>query len=128
MWIEMTARRDGTEQDTEAVVAWYRETAASDYGRYIRSLSAEEKRQCLALRCGTRRCDYANAHDLLRRALSQCGHCPPSAWRFQATSLGRPYLVPPFEPADASLTFSLSHTRGFVGCVIGRVSAVGIDV
>jgi 4'-phosphopantetheinyl transferase len=72
------------------------------------------------------RLDYAAAHALLRRTLSEAKPgVEPGAWRFARTAAGKPYVVSP--PAD-SMHFSISHTRGLVACATGCQGPVGIDV
>jgi 4'-phosphopantetheinyl transferase len=80
-----------------------------------RFLAAEDRR------------DYAAAHALLRRMLTDAApNIAPEEWRFHRTARGKPYLPPTLAGAPP-IHFSLSHTRGLVACVISRGAAVGVD-
>ena len=69
--------------------------------------------------------DYAAAHALLRRTLSQFGDRPPDRWRFDKTTEGKPFLV---DPGAFRISFSLSHAHGMVACAVTTAGDVGVDV
>jgi 4'-phosphopantetheinyl transferase len=71
--------------------------------------------------------DFAAAHALLRRVLSTYDDTPPAAWMFEATAAGKPRITNR-GAAGSDLTFSLSHTRGFVACAVARGMDVGVDI
>jgi 4'-phosphopantetheinyl transferase len=71
--------------------------------------------------------DFAAAHALLRRVLSTYDDTSPAAWAFEATPAGKPRIARR-EAGGPGLTFSLSHTRGFVACAVARGMDVGVDV
>lgn len=71
--------------------------------------------------------DYALAHVLLRTSLSQCAAASPEDWRFTVDRFGKPSIVN--RPSSTSLSFTLSHTRGFLACAVAHApTPIGIDV
>lgn len=67
--------------------------------------------------------DYALAHALLRRTLSDREpSTDPHAWRFEADATGKPRIT-----GRAGPDFSLTHTRGLVACAVAVAGRVGID-
>lgn len=108
---------------------WFRHAEGLDehaIGRAHDGLSEQERARATRFHASRDRRDYAVAHDLLRRALSRYHAVPPGGWAFEPDALGKPRVSGPVvEPA---LEFSLSHTRGFVACAIGRAMAIGVDV
>jgi 4'-phosphopantetheinyl transferase len=113
--IMVWARR--TDHDSEAL------SAALE-----RILSPEERSRAARFVHHADRRDFIAAHALLRHALSRHdGTTRPAAWRFSNDPTGKPVLMD--APMDGQqLTFNLSHTTGFVACVVGRDRSVGIDV
>ena len=77
--------------------------------------------------------DFAFAHALTRTTLSKYDAITPGAWTFGAADKGKPFIT---SPTTQPLSFNLSHTQGFVACVVasgigGGISGgidVGIDV
>jgi 4'-phosphopantetheinyl transferase len=66
------------------------------------------------------------AHALVRQALSQYADVAARDWSFETNRWGRPEIA---GPARAQrFTFSLSHTRGLVACVIAAGVECGVDV
>jgi 4'-phosphopantetheinyl transferase len=110
--------------------AWYRMTDPIDYVRYRLALSRDELDHCDRFRFARDRCDYANAHALLRMTLSRYSSTPAHEWRFSVGAHGKPFLSPTShdEGRVEALTFNLSHTHGLVACAVARGIAVGIDV
>jgi 4'-phosphopantetheinyl transferase len=108
----------------------YRQTSSlssegiCDADRY---LSVEEKARRDRLKFPADRRDYAVAHDLLRRTLSQFSDVGPAEWRFGADHYGKPFIENSI-PGESPLSFSLSHTRGVVACAVADGTEVGIDV
>jgi 4'-phosphopantetheinyl transferase len=49
----------------------------------------------------------------------------PAESVFRPDSYGRPFLS---HPADAALSFNISHTKGLVACAIAREPEIGVDV
>jgi 4'-phosphopantetheinyl transferase len=89
---------------------------ATELQRLRRFIAAEDQR------------DYAVSHALLRRTLtSEAPHIAPEEWLFEHTPSGKPYL-PAMLAGTPPLRFSLSHTRGYVACIVSRDSDVGVDV
>ncbi len=66
---------------------------------------------------------YTVAHALLRAKLGERLGCAPLDVAFTAGPHGRPEVVP-----TSDLSFSLSHTRGLVGCGIARGVTIGLDL
>ena len=86
------------------------------------TLSVDELTRANRFRLAEDRRDYVVAHDLLRRALSRLESIPPADWLFEAGEHGKPFV------RSSDLTFSLSHTRGFVACATSRRVRLGLDV
>jgi len=71
--------------------------------------------------------DFAMAHDLLRQFLSRYDSTlQASEWQFATTAFCKPY-VSAISHKEKPIEFSLSHTSGFVACVICP-TRVAIDV
>jgi 4'-phosphopantetheinyl transferase len=71
--------------------------------------------------------EFVFAHALVRAALSRFApEVSPAAWRFARNRNGRPFISYPQN--SEPLHFSLSHTDGFVACVVSRCERIGIDV
>lgn len=85
-------------------------------------LSRAEREQFERLLRPDDRRDYALAHALLRQTLAASGSHAAADWQFTADDRGRPAL------ANGQLVFSLSHTRGLVGCAVSTRGQVGLDV
>ena len=62
----------------------------------------------------------------MRNALSCYASIEPADWRFQESDFGRPEIVSP--ESAPSLRFNLSHTDGFVACVITARADCGVDI
>jgi 4'-phosphopantetheinyl transferase len=96
---------------------------ADDLDAALQTLSQEELQRFRAFHFDQDRKDYAFAHALLRRTLSDLDlGTAPRDWQFAPLASGKPAV------ADRSdLDFSLTHTRGLVACAVTRKGAVGID-
>jgi phosphopantetheinyl transferase len=107
------------------LIAWVRPADLSERAmrRLDQTLDANERDRAARFAFRLDRDAYVSAHGLLRAALSRLAPPKPSDWRFTRTPNGRPILA---EPAYG-LTFSLTHTRTLVACVVARGGAVGID-
>jgi 4'-phosphopantetheinyl transferase len=98
----------------------------------IRSACAEllcpgERQQAERFTSDRRRGEYIFAHGLVRAALSRSApDVAPAAWRFERNHYGRPFISYPRN--SAPLHFNLSHTDGFVACVVSPSERIGIDV
>lgn len=85
-------------------------------------LSEAERARAARFLADGRRREYVAGHVLLRRALSSVAPSRgPGEWEFVVGDGGRPELP------DGRLRFNLSHTHGFVACVVAGV-VCGIDV
>jgi 4'-phosphopantetheinyl transferase len=104
--------------DTQALDA-----AALDTARAL--LSGEERTRHNRLMFERDRRDFAFAHALARTTLSRHRPIAPEAWTFGAAERGKPFIT---SPAVRPLSFNLSHTHGFVACVVAPGIDVGIDV
>lgn len=71
--------------------------------------------------------DFVVAHALKRMALSGRSGLQPTTLRFEMGPHGRPELAPSYALAPP-LRFSLSYTRGLVGCAVARGTSLGFDV
>jgi 4'-phosphopantetheinyl transferase len=90
-------------------------------------LSIREKGRRDRLRFEADRRDFTVAHDLLRQALSSCADLSPSDWQFSIDTHGKP-SIDSNDLRLRDLSFSISHTRGFVACAITKKVPIGIDV
>jgi 4'-phosphopantetheinyl transferase len=90
-------------------------------------LSADERGRCERFVRSADRRDFAFAHALLRRTLTDCGNRPPRDWRLIEGARGKPELAPDVG-CDAPLSFNLTHTNGLVACAVTKGRAVGVDV
>jgi 4'-phosphopantetheinyl transferase len=110
------------------VHVWFRATDALDTAAIAAAasvLSDEERAQYRRFRFARDARDYAAAHALLRHTLSLGGDRTPAEWQFEKTPAGKPLLI-----ADGArrASFSLSHTRAMVACVVSSDAEVGVDV
>jgi phosphopantetheinyl transferase len=109
---------------------WHVPTSAVDgteLSGFDSVLSAEERARRDRFVFDHDRRDFAVAHGLLRRALSDRGTALPEEWRFTTDRLGKPSLVAD-QSGSPPLAFNLAHTRGYVACAVARDASVGIDV
>lgn len=72
------------------------------------------------------RARYAAAHLLVRWALARSLGEPELALSLDQTERGKPFVTDPALAAEVS--FSLSHTRGLVGCALWSTAPVGLDL
>ena len=106
---------------------WYRPTEGltdQDIVEARRLLSDDERARADRFVFERDRRDFTAAHALLRSTLSRYADVPPDAWRFETADGGKPRLA----HHAGSLSFNLSHTHGFVACVVAHGCDVGIDV
>jgi 4'-phosphopantetheinyl transferase len=110
-------------------VRYRRTSSLSDkaIGDAERYLSVEEIQRRNRLHRAVDRRDFAIAHDLLRRTLSDHSDLNPAAWKFRRSPYGKPF-IDNSSLDTSSLSFSLSHTTGFVACAVTTADQVGIDV
>jgi 4'-phosphopantetheinyl transferase len=112
------------------VFVWYQDTRSLDPQALQAAenvLCREERERRDRFRFPEDRRDFVMAHGLLRHSLSQrFPNWRPEQWRFEKNSSGKPYLSGEAGGISA-LEFNLSHTRGFVACVVSS-GRVGIDV
>ena len=86
-------------------------------------LSPEEQTRAARFFRDVDRQQYIAAHALLRSKLGEWLGCAPLDVEFTTGPHGRPELAPP-----SDVSFSLSHTRGLVGCGIARGVTIGLDL
>lgn len=117
------------------VHVWYRFSEGIDADGICLAegtLSSSERARSQRFRAIHDRRDYVIAHDLLRRTLSRYADVAPAEWEFAAAPGGKPALKygnrVRVDDRCASLSFSLSHTRGLVACVIADDLPLGVDV
>lgn len=113
-----------------AVYVTYRFTAMlSDdaIAEAVADLSPEERYRHDRFHFERDRRDFAVAHALLRRCLSECGDRPPNGWTFTTGKNGKPLLAHE-DALRTHLTFNLSHTTGLVACAVGHNVELGVDV
>lgn len=100
--------------------------SAASITEAVRLLSPDERKRHdrFIFECDRR--DFAVAHAVLRRTLSEFRNVAPEAWRFRTDPSGKPLIVDNASASD--VCFSLSHTRGLVACAVANGGAVGIDI
>jgi 4'-phosphopantetheinyl transferase len=69
---------------------------------------------------------FAVTRALVRTALSQYAAVAPGSWCFARSDHGRPLVTGP--PEGLGLSFSVTHTRGLIACLITRHPRAAIDV
>lgn len=69
---------------------------------------------------------YLVAHALVRTCLSRYMDVKPEHWVFKKNQYGKPFIDYP--DAGHPIQFSLSHTKGFVACLVTSHHNVGVDV
>jgi 4'-phosphopantetheinyl transferase len=109
---------------------WYRKTQCLAEDAIIaadRSLSAEERARRDRFHFAADRRDFTIAHDLLRRTLSLYSDVPPADWRFTANKYGKP-SIDSVDHHLAALSFSITHTTGWVACGVTLGGALGVDI
>jgi 4'-phosphopantetheinyl transferase len=100
----------------------------ADSANDLALLDSEERRKVSRFFFAEDRRDYAAAHALLRRLLTEVSpDVAPKQWRFERTTSGKPYLPPEYAGVPP-LEFSISHARGMVACAVCRGLEVGVDV
>jgi 4'-phosphopantetheinyl transferase len=113
---------------SRTVRAWYRATETIHDEELAASVSLLSQDECARFQRFVFECDrreYAVAHALMRRALSDlAGGCPES-WVFVKSPPSKPVLAHNVSPP---LAFNLSHTKGMVACAVGTDVDIGIDV
>lgn len=96
-------------------------------GRLLDILSFDERSRMASFYFERDRSAYLVAHALLRGALSsRAPETSPAEWRFERDVRGRPEIAA-IQNARR-LRFNLSHTKGFVACVVATQIDCGIDV
>lgn len=98
-------------------------TLTFEHARAI--ISDDERAHCDRLGMERDRREYAIAHALLRRTLSEFSGLPPKDWRFALAPNGKPTLAA--HHSATPLTFNLTHTHGLAACIVAHGAAVGID-
>jgi 4'-phosphopantetheinyl transferase len=89
-------------------------------------LSEDERRQKDRFHFAEGRHQYLLSRALVRTTLSRYADVRPEEWRFTKNEHGRPEVAGP-EVAPWP-RFSLSHTRGFIACLVALDGALGVDV
>jgi 4'-phosphopantetheinyl transferase len=100
--------------------------APAEVERAWSHLDAAERVRADAQLCANARRHYVLSHAVLRGALAIHSGLEPAALSFIQEPGGRPELAPQLE--RASISFSLSHTDGLVGCAIANGARVGFDL
>jgi 4'-phosphopantetheinyl transferase len=111
------------------VAVWWMECGApkaAALAQWRASLDTAEQTRADRFYFDEDRSTYIAAHWLLRHALASVGGLPPKDWRFVVEARGKPGIDPAL--GRPGLSFNLTHTRGFVACVVGFDSMLGIDV
>ena len=93
----------------------------------VEQLSSEERARHDRLLFARDRRDFALAHALLRRSLSECCGCAPHELTFTSSPRGKPALRADLIERNP-VSFNLAHTDGLVACVVARDAEVGVDV
>ena len=89
-------------------------------------LSVDERARCERFVFPHNRRDFAAAHALLRRTLSDAYPIAPHEWTFAVGPGGKPALTA--DLADVTrLSFNLTHADGLVACAVTCGADVGVD-
>jgi 4'-phosphopantetheinyl transferase len=94
-------------------------------GPWAASLHETERERATRFVFPHNRVEYTAAHVLTRRALAAATGHPPTAFRFEAGTHGKPTAW--IGGARAGVHFNLSHTRGMVAVAVAPFE-IGIDV
>lgn len=89
-------------------------------------LSAAEGQRYASFLHERRRREFIVGRGLARRALASELNCTPSEIQFEVAEQGQLRLQAP--PTGARVYFNITHTADYVGCVVCRDHAVGVDV
>ena len=93
---------------------------------YQQLLCAEERQQYGRFPFEKTRHEYLVTRALVRTTLSRYVGIPPSIWRFDRNSYGKPTVAYPQETDP--LVFSLSKTNGLIICLAALSWDVGVDI
>jgi 4'-phosphopantetheinyl transferase len=69
---------------------------------------------------------YLVTRALVRSVLSRYAAVDPRAWAFRENEYGRPEIAGP--AGVSKLRFNVSHTDGFIACLVGLDRDLGVDV
>ncbi len=89
-------------------------------------LSPQENRRLERIRHPRARHHFVAGRALVRQVLSQYADIEPEEWMFAASATGRPEITGP--ATDPFLRFNLSHTDGFVTCLVTETVDCGVDI
>ena len=89
------------------------------------SLDSIEQQRARAYLSGSARLEFVTGRAVLRRLLARALGVRPGEVGFSVGELGKPALA---APHDSRLTFSLSHSAGWVLCALGWNRDLGIDL
>lgn len=89
-----------------------------------RLLSPEERERELRFHFERDRKQFVITRALVRSVLSRYAAEAPAAWKFVASSHGRPQVV---QDAARHLCFNISHTSGLVAMAVGTAQEIGVD-
>jgi 4'-phosphopantetheinyl transferase len=125
----METRLTAVDLGGSVVHLWYvrpeQVSAPADLEACQRILTPEERAAVARFHFDVDRHDRLVARALLRTVLSSYADVEPSAWRFVSNAHGRPAVDGPVEVR--SLSFSVSHTKGLIVCLVGRDRVLGVD-
>jgi 4'-phosphopantetheinyl transferase len=89
-------------------------------------LSDEEKLQQGRFYFEQDRLNYIVAHSFLRLCLSRYAGIAPAEWIFEKDKYGKPHTQNHIN--GFPVKFNISHTQGYVACIIAVQHEVGVDV
>ncbi len=108
---------------TKAIILETTGCSSEDLESALEILSEDELQRFHAFHFDQDRKDYALAHALLRKTLSDLEPgTAPRDWQFAPMATGKPAVA-----GRSDLDFSLTHTRGLVACAVTREGVIGID-
>lgn len=121
--------RDDLTTDREAHLWWTR--SGEVCGRHdIRAceqlLSFNERARLARFQVAAARHEYLVTRAFVRLLLSRYTGLAPGDWCFAANAYGRPAIAAP--QLTHALSFNLSHSGGFIACLISRRRLIGVDV
>jgi 4'-phosphopantetheinyl transferase len=108
---------------------WYARPETIDQGllvAYEALLAPDERAEMGRYRFAAARRQYLVTRAFVRTLLSRYFDVPPGKWTFARNRFGRPEITGP--TPIPSVKFSLSHTKGFIACLLALQREVGVDV
>ncbi len=88
-------------------------------------LSAEERERLGQFYHQRDQHTFLVSHAMLRCTLSAYIDKDPAEWLYEKNKYGRPEIMP--EQNTCGLRFNLTHTQGYVACIVSKLTDCGVD-